>query len=279
MKIRFLTFAPLLALLGLIIFHHAAHALHVPYKRIVFDDTRSTDTLTVVNDSATPQTYAMGWTRYRMGGERGALQRIPDNENIEGVRWADAMISFEPQGFTLPPGGKQEVRLTLAPQAALEDGEYRAHVLISTTTAIPAEEMKQATAAGYMTSNISLPLFVHRGHLTAEAQMSDVTKTKTAKGDGLQLTLKRTGNTSLYGDVSFTCTGGTEALLLKTVRGIAVYTEVDERRMHVRLDVPEARREDCNSMYIEYKSRPEDALFHGKTLAGIKLDWPPGGAW
>jgi P pilus assembly chaperone PapD len=248
-----------------------AHALRVTLKRIVFEGPKRTETLTIMNNKATEQTYRLGWKRFRMT-EDAALRKVDEGVPADDLKEAKDMIRYAPRRVTIPPGGSQQVRLMLRRPKDLADGEYRSHLWIvpeaSTRAFTPDGERPDDSAAIKleMLTGLSLPVFVRVGKLEAGGKISEV-KFGTSEGDTtVEFYVERTGNRSLYGDFDLTCVGG-DGRVLTISRGVAVYEEVARRKISLEFPAPEGGAAACPNVRIRYRSDEDDSFFKGETIA------------
>lgn len=238
--------------------------MDVPVQRIVFEGSKIAQVVPVKNDTDTMQIYLVGWQHYAMNENTG-LENIPREETVRGVNWADNLVTFEPRRFALPPGGVQQLKLALDPPPRIGPGEYRSHLWIRTATPPPDDGQTKAARVPIQTA-VAIPLIVRYGNMAAEAKITGLA----LNGAELRLMLERTGNMSLFGDLTFTCTGGKKEHLLKTAGGIAVYTEVARRRLSYTLAIPDNMKDACRSLRADYTARPDDVVFHGKVMASAE---------
>ena len=169
------------------------------------------------------------------------------------------------------PGDSQQIRLLLRPPSDVQDAEYRAHLWIVSEGAPPkftakSQDNKQEIRLAVQPA-ITLPVFVRYGALDASASISDAVLKKTGDGLNVTFTLNREGNRSIYGDFDFVCADGAQEVVLRQVRGIAVYMEIGRRFLNYDLPLSESGLSDCNNVKISYRSDPDDPQFEGKVLA------------
>ena len=246
-----------------------AHAIRVSLKRVVFEGNKRSEILTLINNTGKPQTYRLGWRKYRMD-EHKSLVNIPEGEADGGILWADDMIRFAPRRVTVPPGRSQQVRLLFRRPKDLQEAEYRSHLWIVTETQPEIfdkdkEDGKNSVRLAVQPA-ISLPIFVRNGNLTASASITDLKMSKAGGNMKVSFVLNRQGDRSIYGDFDFVCSLGGKELVLHQVRGISVYTEINKR--YLDFDIPlTGEAQSCNNVHVMYRSEPEDTLFKGATLA------------
>ena len=258
--------------MSFITFVEDASALRVSMKRIIFDGKKRSEIITIINNTGTEQTYRLGWKKYVMS-EGNQLYAIKDNDEKESaVLWADGMIRFAPRRVTVPPGGSQQVRLFLRRPADIQEAEYRAHLWIVTETK-PEQfqedgNTKQSSVRVKVQPAISLPVFVRHGELDLSMQMDSVSMKRVNEGLDVSFTLHREGGRSSYGDFEFVCTDSN--VVLKQIRGVAVYTEVAKRFFNYRIPFSEETVSSCNNVDIIYKADPNSTSENrGSILARV----------
>lgn len=244
--------------LSFIAFADDAFALRVSMKRIIFDGKKRSEIITIINNTGEEQTYRLGWKKYIMseGNQLHALK--DDDEKEKAVLWADGMIRFAPRRVTVPAGGSQQVRLFLRRPADIQEAEYRAHLWIVTETKPEKfkqdDSDKQSSVRVKVQPAISLPVFVRHGNLDLSMELGDLALKRVEEGLDVSFTLHREGGKSSYGDFEFICTDSD--VVLKQIRGVAVYTEVAKRFFNYRIPLTEETTPSCNSMDIVYKADP-----------------------
>lgn len=243
-----------------------AFAVRLTLKRIVFEGSRRADVMTLVNDRAEAQTYRLRWQDMRMTGDN-RLEPVSDGQVDAMLKPARDMVVFAPRRVTIAPGETQQIRLMLRKPAGLADGEYRSHLVV-----MPEKEAVRFDDSGQnagtsvdlkMLAGISFPVIVRQGKLTAAASLGDLRLTRQGQDYDLQLSLKREGDRSLYGDFSLYCGGNTKQPVYQ-LRGIAVYPEIPSRNIHFTFPAPES---DCSSLRVVYRAAQDDAVYRGQVIA------------
>lgn len=251
-------------------FAQEANAVRVSMQRVIFTGKKKSEVITIINNTGKKQTYRLGWKKLRMD-EKKSLSSIKEGEPSDDILWAEKMVRYAPRRITVPPGDSQQVRLLLRPPADVQKAEYRAHLWIisegdpPTFVAKPDSSKQEVRLA--VQPAITLPVFVRYGDLDATASISDV-KTENIQG-GLKIAfaLNREGNRSIYGDFDFMCADGAQEIMLRQVRGVAVYTEISRRFVKYEIPFNQSTVSDCKNIKITYRSDPDDPQFQGKVLA------------
>ncbi|MBW3549828.1 MAG: hypothetical protein KY442_03095 [Proteobacteria bacterium] len=167
--------------------------------------------------------------------------------------------------------------------AALAPGEYRSHLLFAQqpdpagagdagiTDAGQTEEIGVALTA---LIGVSIPVIVRHGETAAEVSLTDLALQRAVAGQSpvLSLDMQRSGNRSVYGDltVSFAPTGGA-AQVVGRAGGVAVYTPNAVRRVGLVLDPPHGLVLADGVLTVRYRERPEQG---GALLAEASLRLP-----
>ena len=207
-------------------------------RRVIFDGSRKVMELNLANTGQDTARYNISFVQYRMT-EDGAFEEITEPD--PGQFFADKHLRFFPRTILLGPNEAQTVRMQVLGRERLEPGEYRSHAYFR---AVPNE-----LALGEIDPNadttavsirlipifgITIPIIIRVGDNTTEVTLSDLDLTKDEEGKThLGFTFNRTGNMSVYGDITVThlAPNGLEAQV-GVVKGIAVYTPNTIRKFH-----------------------------------------------
>lgn len=220
--------------------------LTVTPTRVVFEGRTRSAQVSVINRGAKRATYRVAFLQMRMT-EEGQLEEITTPG--EGEQFADGLLRFSPREVTLEPELAQTVRLLVRKPADLPPGEYRSHLLLY---AIPTDEQTTPATAELKDKEIgirlipiyrvSLPVIVREGDLAATATLGDLTVEpgSGAAAPSLSFGLRRRGERSLYGDVTVTyvSTDGHTERVVGEIKGLAVYTPNELRRVQMTLYPP-----------------------------------------
>jgi hypothetical protein len=149
------------------------------------------------------------------------------------------MIVYAPRRVTLPPRQPQTIRIAARAPAGLKDGEYRVHMMFR---AVPPPQAPAATPADFKgigfaltpVYGVTIPVIVRLGNLSATSGIASVGKVVADGRPAVQLALTRAGSRSTFGEVRVIKAGLQTPLAVQ--RGIAVYTELDQRTVTVPID-------------------------------------------
>jgi hypothetical protein len=237
--------------------------------RVVFQGNVRSSQIDVVNTTAQAATYRLTLVNRRMNQ---AGEFLPVDAPLPDERFADSMIRFSPRQLTVEAGGSQVIRLSLRKPPALAPGEYRSHLLIERVLDANAASSIDSAVGNQSSDGLDIrltplvgamiPVIVREG--TAQVEMSIASMGYTARtGDTpplLNLTLERSGNWSVYGDlvVTFQADPGSAPVQIARVNGLAVYVPNRERLLRVALEPPEGADLRRGKIRAVFQLRPED---------------------
>lgn len=210
-------------------------------RRVVFEGNKQSQELTLANTGSDTAKYTVSFVQYRMT-EDGSFDpiEVPD----EGQLFADKYLRFFPRSVTLPPNGSQVIRMQYRKMPDMVNGEYRSHVYFR---AVPNEKLLGDEQSNADTSaigiklvpifGISIPVIIRNGELQAKVDLTALKlDTKSDTVPNLTLTFERTGDKSVYGDLSVMWSGAQgEPIEVGVVRGLAVYTPNKTRIFRMQL--------------------------------------------
>jgi P pilus assembly chaperone PapD len=213
--------------------------------RIVFEGRLRTAAVTLVNTGSSAATYRITFVNLRMDAN-GGTREIEAAGAEPGEQFAEALIRYSPRQVTLEPGVAQTVRMQLRLPADLAPGEYRSHLLFRAVPAVeesaqttePATDFSIQLTAIY---GISIPVIVRHGETSAAATLSELDLVAGTAADPatLRFWIRRTGNESVYGNLTATFTpAGGKPSVVGLANGVAVYTPNPARSAGILLSVP-----------------------------------------
>lgn len=210
-------------------------------RRVVFEGNKQSQELTLANTGADTSRYTVSFVQYRMT-EDGSFIQIDQPD--EGQFFADKYLRFFPRSVTLPPNGSQVIRMQYRKMPDMQNVEYRSHVYFR---AVPTEKLlgdeqvsNDTTSIGIKLVpifGISIPVIIRNGDLQAKVELTTISlDTKSDTVPNLSITFERTGDKSVYGDLSVLWTPAQgDAVEVGVVRGIAVYTPNKLRKFKMQL--------------------------------------------
>lgn len=221
-----------------------------------------------------PAIYRISLELRRMD-ESGEFRDIDEAEATEAERAALEMVRYAPRRVTLLPGQPQAVRLSVRPPEGLPEGEYRVHMgfrAIPGSTAPEGASEAEESASGVSIKltpiyGITIPVFLRKGSLEAKAGIDGAKVTRLGGRDFLEVTMSRTGQRSVYGELLGKTPRGE---VVFSMRGIAIYPEVSRRQVHVPLNAEQLGKAK-GPIQLEYRELPENG---GALLAQATVSLP-----
>jgi len=211
-------------------------------KRLVFDGSKRSQELNLVNNGSDTARYVISVVQIRMK-EDGSFENITQPD--AGQNFADKNFRFFPRSVVLGPKETQTVKIQLLQYSTLPAGEYRSHLYFRAEEAKkPMGLEKTKTDSGKISINLipvyglSIPVIIRSGESTTDISLSKVAfRMEKDSLPVVQLTLDRSGNMSVYGDISvdYVSAAGKE-IRVAQVKGVAVYTPNASRVLHLSLE-------------------------------------------
>jgi len=240
LKIKF-TFKSILVAAGLFflcvcsnIHLQAQGDLMVFPKRIVFEGAIKTNELTLANIGKDTARYNISFVQYRMN-EDGSFTEIKTPD--VGQNFADKFLRYYPRSVILGPKESQIIKIQLTKANTLTPGEYRSHIYfraIPNSKPLGEEEKKDTTALSIKLVpifGITVPAIIRVGESDTKVTLTDLNfSNKNDTIPVLQIKMNRTGNMSIYGDLSVVHVSPTgKKTPIGKASGIAVYSPNSDR--------------------------------------------------
>lgn len=217
--------------------------------RVSFGPRDRTQSVTIMNNSDTTNTYRLEW-KYLMLKEGTGMTELPQAQWPKSPRISD-MIRIAPRQIVIPAKSKQVIRLSLRRPANLPDGEYRAYlsvVQLADQSAIPDAANTKGTGI-YLGVNITLniPVIVKQGKGAAHGKLGNVqflaASPHTGNKPALAIDiLRQPGEFSPYGRLSVIWQkpdGQSE--VVGFVENAYIYPEIERRQYAIPLKVDSLR--------------------------------------
>ncbi|MDF1560241.1 MAG: fimbria/pilus periplasmic chaperone [Bacteroidales bacterium] len=211
-------------------------------KRVVFEGNKRSADLNLANIGDDTATYVISLIQIRMT-ENGGFETITEPD--EGQRFASPYLRYFPRMVTLGPNEAQTVKLQVTRGSSLEPGEYRSHLYFRSVPAEkPLGEEEEAIVDPSSISvrltpifGITIPAIIRIGKPTVSVTIDDAElKLENEAVPRLKIILSRTGNYSVYGDltVDHVSPAGT-VTRAGMANGVAVYTPNRSRKFEFTL--------------------------------------------
>ncbi len=210
--------------------------------RVVFEGNKQKEELNLVNIGQDTAIYSISFLQYNMK-EDGSFVQIEKPDS--GQMFADPFLRIFPRKVTLAPREPQVVALQFRRKTDMPAGEYRSHLYFRAD--------KDSKPLGIENSNndstqlgvqlipiygISIPIIIRTGPVTVSATLSDLKlELQQDTVPYLKLTINRTGNTSVYGDLAIEYIPGQgKSYQIGLIKGVGVYTNINKRNVSVKLN-------------------------------------------
>ncbi len=176
--------------------------LDVAPTRLFIDDGERAAALVVINRSDSSRMFRVIVTD-TVEHEDGSreLLKTPGSE----PHHAASMIRYAPRQATIAPGERQTVRLQVRRPPDLDEGEYRARVIVQTLPPAPppsgpgeGDDGDGVTIRIETLFAVSLPIAITHGQPRAEVSLEAARATE----DGLEIVVGRSGDRSVYGGLT-----------------------------------------------------------------------------
>jgi hypothetical protein len=241
--------------------------LLVTPKRVVFEGSKRSDELNLANIGKDSATYIVSFIQIKMK-EDGKFEKITEPDSAQ--YFADKNLRFFPRMVTLAPNEAQTVKVQLTRTSELNPGEYRSHLYFR---AVPAEKPLGENEPERDSSisvrlipifGISIPVIIRVGESTAKVDMPDASlRVESDSLHLLDITFARSGNMSVYGDVSVDHISTQGAITrVGVVKGMAVYTPTPVRHFLMKLD---------NLPSIDYRSGKLRIVYTDQSVKPVTL--------
>ena len=248
-------------------------------KRVVIDDRNRVASVGVYNKTANTGDYDITIADMMMtpDGRLVELASVKDGDPTRArLKGASDMVRWSPHRFTLPGNESQMVRIMARVSPDLPPGEYRTHF---STIAVPpgddgltideaANGKQTATGIGVKITprfGISIPVIIRVGETTLTSGLKDFAVNSTPEGQKLvRITITRSGTRSSFGDIAITAPGAPKPVA--AIKGVGVYTEVDERTVTVPVDPSLDARFTASGTHLTV-TYTDDDYAPGQTLA------------
>lgn len=231
-------------------------------QRVVFEGSKKIQELNLANLGKDTAKYTVSIIHYRMKPD-GSFEEITTPD--PGQYFADKFIRFFPRTVTLAPNEAQVVKMQLTNTDKLTSGEYRSHVYfraVPNQLALGEVDNKIDTSSIAVKLipiyGITIPVIIRVGELNVKADFSNFVVEINNGIPRFEATIHRTGNMSIYGDITINHVSATNKVTKMDVyKGVAVYTPNTERRFSMEIQKPESVDFKEGKIQIIYSSQSD----------------------
>jgi hypothetical protein len=232
-------------------------------RRVIFEGAKRYEELNLANTGRDTARYVISLMHIRMK-EDGSFEEIEQPDS--GENFADRYVRFFPHSVVLGPNESQVIKIQLTKINELNPGEYRSHIYFrAEPDQAPAGEDPAIADSGLSVRlipvfGISIPVIIRVGESVTQVSLSDLSLQMAEDTiPMLNMIFRRTGNMSVYGDVSVEYTPASgKTVHAGSVKGIAVYTPNQLRRFQLALDKRKDIDYHSGKLHIVYTTSAED---------------------
>jgi len=230
-------------------------------KRVVFEGNKRIATVQYANTGQDTARYVVSLVHNRMKDD-GSMERVETPG--PGEWFADDYVRYFPRNIVLGPNESQTMKIQLVNNRNMQPGEYRSHLYFR---AVPNsgdssedgntndEELSVSVKAIF---GITIPLIIRVGENNSSVQLADLAFSHQG-APNLEFSLIRSGNYSVYGDLSVThVSPAGKKTDVGLVRGVAVYTPGTLRRGRINLQAPTDVDFSQGSFLVRYSKQKEE---------------------
>jgi hypothetical protein len=250
-------------LLGLCLHSFAQGNLMITPMRVVFEGNKQREELNIVNLGKDTTTYSISFVQKRMK-EDGSFTNIEKPDT--GQMFAEPFLRIFPRQVTLAPGEPQVIMLQCRRSADMLAGEYRSHLFFRSESDYKPLSIKNSVRDTTLLSvqltpifGMSIPIIIRSGVVNVSATLSDVKlENQQEQAPRLSLTINRTGNISIFGDLSIQYIPDQgKPLQIGEVKGVGVYTNIAKRHITIKLNYPSGKTIRNGKLKVQYVSNGE----------------------
>lgn len=220
-------------------------SLTISPLRIVLEGRNRSAEVMLLNLSKQTNTYRLGWIYNKMD-ESGHYTKI--KETLSPEMDVAKYVVFSPRQVSIPPSGRQKIRLSLRRPPELPDGEYRAHLVFqklpgeNSKASAPDDPKRGVSLNMEVLVGFSIPVIVRIGEYDSSAEITNphfisAAQSKTGKPQ-IGMTLKRTGKYSTLGKITIHWDGSDKPDgRIGLLNNVSIFPEMKERAVNVHLNV------------------------------------------
>jgi hypothetical protein len=232
-------------------------------KRIVFEGSKKSQVLNVANTGKDTVRYFISVVQMRMKKD-GSFETISQPDSAQ--HFADKNFRFFPRNVVLGPNESQTIKMQLINTNQLAPGEYRSHLYFRAEAekqplgeVEPIKDSSSISVRLVAVFGISIPVIIRIGETTSKVSFSDVSfKMEKDSLPALKVAFNRTGDISVYGDVSVDhISAQGKVTRIGIAKGMALYTPNAVRYFSLLLDKNAGIDYHKGKLHIAYTTQPD----------------------
>lgn len=209
-------------------------------KRIVYtDNVKMKQNLNLVNIGKDTVVYKISFLNYKMT-TKGKFEEINEEDSLHN--FAEQYLRVYPRKVILPPNEPQLISVQFRRNPNMIPGEYRSHLYLrSEINDIPLSDEKELTSKGLAIQiipiyGISIPVIIKVDESSIDVEIAESILNKADDDYFVDVVLSRKGDFSFYGDIEISYLNNKNKTSVSRVNGIALYTDVNQRHLRMKLD-------------------------------------------
>jgi len=231
--------------------------------RVVFEGNKQKENLNLANIGKDTAIYSISFVQKNMKVD-GSFVNIEKSDS--GQMFAEPYLRIFPRKVTLAPRESQVIILQYRRKPDMIAGEYRSRLYFRSEKNYKPLGMGNAERDSTTLKvqlipifGMSIPIIIRTGAVNVSAALSDLKlDTQQNTMQNLKLTIHRTGNISLYGDIiiQYVPTQG-KPYQVGIAAGVGVYTEINKRYMVVNFKNTSGKPLKDGKLKVQYISKGE----------------------
>lgn len=230
-------------------------------RRIIFEGTKTTESVNLANTGKDTAQYSISFIHYRMKTD-GSFVEISKEE--AGSLSAEPYLRYYPRTVTLAPGESQVIKVQHTKSPNSTNGELRSHLYFRATPkpkplGLETKEKSQNIGVNLVPIfGLSIPVIIREGQTNVEVNLSNLKLVSNADSttNTLTLNINRTGNISCYGDITLIHVdpqGNKHEV--GVVKGIAVYYPNIVRSVYIPMIPDKDIQNHKGKLIVQYNAR------------------------
>jgi len=235
--------------------------LMVTPSRVVFEGNKQKGQLNLLNMGQDTATYTISFVQRSMK-EDGSFVTIEQPDS--GQMFSDPYLRIFPRQVTLAPREPQVILVQFRRKADMKAGEYRSHLYFRSEQNYNPLGMGKSNKDKKLLNvqlipifGVSIPIIIRVGDVNVSVTLSNLELMPLhGNTQNMKLTINRTGNISTYGDITVQYVPARgKPVLVGTVAGVGVYTNLSKRIMVIKLDTSATKKFTTGKFNVQYTAK------------------------
>ena len=240
--------------------------LRVNPKRVVFEGNTQREELSMINIGKDTATYSISFLQKEMR-EDGSFKTL--DKSADAKMSAEPYLRLFPRMVTLAPGEPQVIMIQCRRSPNMAAGEYRSHLYFRSEkdykplgSKNPFKDTTLVSIQLIPIFGISIPVIIRTGEVNVTTSFTNLKlEVRQDSIPTLEFMINRAGNCSTYGDLVVEyISGKNKPITVGNVKGVGVYTNIDHRKVTVKLNQVPGVVLKTGNLRVRYTS-PDDAKY------------------